>query len=127
MATYKYTHNSYGHAVGIWYAEVTESEVSESNNSSKITINFYVKAAHNNQKSDTYNNYPAGYGSSTPYSKIYIDGTCVKTVTPACFDLRYNSSKKIANGTVYNLGTYSKVITHDSNGNKSVNESITCI
>ena len=120
MATYTYTHNAWGHAVGIWYAEVTESEINESNNTSKITIKFYVKAAHNNQKSDTYNNYPAGYGSSTPYSKIYIDGTCVYTVNPAKFDIRYNNSKRIANGTTYNLGTYSKIITHDEDGSKSL-------
>ena len=94
MATYTYDHKAWGHTVGTWYMEVTESDINTTNNTSKITINFYVKAAHNNQKSETYNNYPAGYGDSTPYSKIYIDGTCVKTITPACFDLRYNSTKK---------------------------------
>lgn len=122
MATYSYKHYTYSksYPCATWYAEVTESEVNANNNTSKITIKFYVKATHNGTRSDTYNNYPAGYGSSTPYAKIYIDGSCVKTVTPACFDVRYNSAKKIKNGTVYNLGTYTKTITHASDGSKKL-------
>ena len=120
MATYTYTHKAWGHVVGIWYAEVTESNIDHTNNTSIVNIRFYVKAAHNNQRSDTYNNYPAGYGSSTPYAKIYIDGTEVKSKTPACFDLRYNSSKKIKNGTIYELGSVSKKINHNADGSKSV-------
>ena len=53
-------------------------------------------------------------------TKIYIDDTCVYTVNPAKFDIRYNNSKRIANGTTYNLGTYSKTITHDEDGSKSL-------
>lgn len=115
-----YTHNSYGHPVGYWYYLISESDINTTNNTSKITVNFYVKAAHKNLKSDTYNNYPAGYGSSTPYARIYINGQLMTTKTPANFDLRYNSSKKVANNTYYHLGTASKVITHNSNGEGSV-------
>ena len=122
MATYSYKHYTYSktYPCATWYAEVTESEVNANNNTSKITIKFYVKATHNGTRSDTYNNYPAGYGSSTPYAKIYVDGSCVKTVNPACFDVRYNSAKKIKNGTVYDLGTYTKTITHASDGSKKL-------
>lgn len=119
MAT-SYSHKSWGHTVGYWWYEVTESNINTNNNTSKITVNFYVKAAHGNQRSDTYNNYPAGYGSSTPYSKIWINGTLITTKNPACFDIRYNSSKKIANGTTYHLGTASATITHNSSGGGSV-------
>ena len=119
MAT-SYSHKSWGHTVGYWWYEVTESNINTNNNTSKITVNFYVKAAHGNQRSDTYNNYPAGYGSSTPYSRIYINGTLITTKNPACFDIRYNSSKKIANGTTYHLGSASATITHNSSGGGSV-------
>ena len=119
MAT-SYSHTSWGHTVGYWWYEVSESNINTSNNTSKITVNFYVKAAHGNQRSDTYNNYPAGYGSSTPYSNIYINGTLITTKNPACFDIRYNSDKKIANGTTYHLGTASATIKHNSNGGGSV-------
>ena len=119
MAT-SYSHKSWGHTVGYWWYEVSESNINTSNNTSVVTVNFYVKAAHGNQRSDTYNNYPAGYGSSTPYSRIYINGTLITTKTPACFDLRYNSSKKIANGTTYHLGSASATITHNSSGGGSV-------
>ena len=122
MATYTYKHYTYNKSnpCATWYMEITETEVNQSNNTSKININFYVKATHNKTRSDTYNNYPAGYGSSTPYSKIYINGSCVKTKNPACFDCRYNSKKKVAHGTTYSLGSYSKVVTHNSDGNLSL-------
>ena len=127
MATYTYKHYTYSktYPAATWYMEVTESDINKSKNTSKITVKFYVKATHNKTRSDTYNNYPAGYGSNTPYSRFYIDGVKMKEVKPANFDCRYNSSKKIANGTKYNLGTYSQTITHNSNGAKSV--TITCV
>ena len=119
MAT-SYSHRSWGHTVGYWWYEVSESNINTSNNSSTVTVKFYVKAAHGNQRSDTYNNYPAGYGSSTPWAKIWIDGTEVVNKVPANFDIRYNSSKKIANGTTYLLASASKTVYHNSDGSKSV-------
>ena len=126
MATYTYKHYTYSkkYPCATWYMEVTESDINTSNNTSKITVKFYVKATHNKTRSDTYNNYPAGYGSSTPYSRFYVDGVRMKEVKPANFDCRYNSAKKVANGTKYNLGTYTQTITHNSDGAKSV--TITC-
>ena len=122
MATYTYKHYTYNKSnpCATWYMEITETEVNQSNNTSKININFYVKATHNKTRSDTYNNYPAGYGSKTPWAKIYINGSCVKTKNPACFDCRYNGSKKVAHGTSYNLGSYSKVVKHNSDGSLSL-------
>ena len=126
MATYTYKHYTYSktYPCATWYMEVTESDINTSKNTSKITVKFYVKATHNKTRSDTYNNYPAGYGSSTPYSRFYVDGVKMKEVKPANFDCRYNSAKKVANGTKYNLGTYTQTIKHNSDGAKSV--TITC-
>ena len=127
MATYTYKHYTYSktYPAATWYMEVTESEINQQNNTSKITVKFYVKATHNKTRSDTYNNYPAGYGKSTPYSRFYVDGVRMKEVIPANFDCRYNSAKKVANGTTYSLGTYSQTIKHNSDGAKSV--TITCV
>ena len=127
MATYTYKHYTYSktHPAATWYMEVTESEINQKDNTSKITVKFYVKATHNKTRSDTYNNYPAGYGKSTPYSRFYVDGVRMKEVIPANFDCRYNSAKKVANGTKYNLGTYTQTIKHNSDGAKSV--TITCV
>ena len=52
MAT-SYSHTSWGHTVGYWWYEVSESSINASNNTSVVTVNFYVKAAHGNQRSDT--------------------------------------------------------------------------
>ena len=118
MATYSYKHYTYNKSnpACTWYLEVTESDVNTTKNTSKITVNFYVKATHNKTRSDTYNNYPAGHGASTPWSKIFINGERVVHKVPANFDCRYNDSKKIANGTSYSLGSVSKVVTHNSDG-----------
>jgi hypothetical protein len=113
--SYTYTYQALGHTIGIWSAEVWETDVNPEDNSSVININFYVRVAHDNQVSNTYND------SNTAWSDITIDGERVLFQAPSNYDLRYNDLKQVPNGFIYELGKITKKIYHDKDGSKTIN------
>ena len=118
MAQYKYDHWSWSKYVGSWRADVWESDVNTSENSSIVHVDFYIVATHGNARSDTYNN------TTNTSATIYINGSKANYVTPAKFDIRYNSSKKVPNGTRINLLTASQKVYHNDDGSKTI--SVSC-
>lgn len=94
---------------GDWVAHIWESDVNTSNNTSVINVHFYVIRT-GSGKSQTYNL------TTNNWAQIKINDTQLHYQKPAKFDIRTS----VASGTVYNLGTVSKRITHDGNGNASV-------
>ena len=113
--SYTYTHQAFGHTVGIWSAEIWETDINQDDNSSIVHVNFYVKAAHGNQISDVYND------SNNAWSEIIIDGERITLQSPSNFDLRYNDLKKVPDGTVYQLGSITKKIYREQDGTKTIN------
>lgn len=83
--------------------DATESDVSNSANTSKVTAKAYVRRT-NSSSNGAYN------ASGTAWS-ITIDGT--KTSGTSKWDTRNTSSWQL-------LGTAEKTITHDSNGSKKI-------
>ena len=94
---------------GDWVAHIWESDINTSNNTSVINVHFYVIRT-GSGKSQTYNL------TTNNWAQIKINDTQLHYQKPAKFDIRTS----VASGTVYNLGTVSKRITHDGNGNASV-------
>ena len=113
--SYTYTYQALGHTIGIWSAEVWETDINQDENSSIVHINFYVRVAHDNQISNTWND------SNIAWSEIVIDGERVTFQAPSNYDLRYNDMKQVPNGTTYNLGSITKKIYHDKDGSKTIN------
>jgi hypothetical protein len=110
-----YTKSSWGHPVGYWYYTVQEDNVNVNNNTSRVTVNFYVQAVHNGQKSQTYNH------TNNTSATIWINGTQITYRSPAKFDIR---SSTTSHGYNNFLGSASATITHDSNGAGSY--TVTC-
>ena len=106
-----YTHNSYGHPVGLWYYTVTEDQINTSANTSRITVNFYVRAVHGGKTSQTYNK------TSNTSAKIWINGQLVCSRSPATFDIRSSTTSDGYNNW---LGSGSAIVTHNSSGGGSV-------
>ncbi len=101
MATYKSgIYNKYQ-----WYIDVSESSVDTVNNTSKVTVKYYMKKEGNNTLS--YNN----YGTTATLS---INGTEYKT-TGFKFDLR-----KSAAGTTKTIMNKTVTIPHNADGSKSI-------
>ena len=110
-----YTHISYGHPVGNWYYIVQEEQINTVNNTSRITVNFYVKAVHGGKTSQTYNK------TSNTSAKIWINGTQICSRSPATFDVRSSTTSHGYNNW---LGSGSAIVTHNSSGGGSI--SIKC-
>ena len=102
-----YTHISYGHPVGYWYCVVQEDNINTVNNTSRVTVHFYVKAVHGGKTSQTYNK------TSNTSAKIWINGTLICSRSPATFDVRSSTTSHGYNNW---LGSGSATITHDSSG-----------
>ena len=113
MAT-SYTHNSFGHPVGYWYCIVQEDQINSVNNTSRITVNFYVSAAHGGKHSETYNK------TSNTSATIWINGQQVTYRSPATFDVR----SSVPHGTNNWLASGSAIVKHNSSGDGYV--SIKC-
>ena len=106
-----YTHNSYGHPVGYWYYTVSEDQINTSANTSRITVNFYVRAVHGGKTSQTYNK------TNNTSATIWINGQQVTYRSPAKFDIR---SSTTSNGTDVWLASGSAIVYHNSSGGGSV-------
>lgn len=89
-------------------AEATESNVSTSNNTSKVTVNIYLRRI-DSSSNGAYNN------DGTAWS-ITIDGS--KTSGNSSWDTRNTTAWQ-------KLGSASKTVTHNSNGSKTITISAT--
>ena len=113
-----WTKQSWSKDIGYWIADITESNVNKSNNTSDVTINFYIKTPSAGNKSETYNN------TNNTSAYISIDGTQVSSKSPAKFDIRYKPGAYTARNATISILSVTKTIKHNSDGNKTI--SITC-
>ena len=88
-----------------WFIDVTQTDNDPINNTSKVTVKFYMKKVGANSLS--YNN----YGTN---AEIVINGTKF-SISGFKFDLR-----KSAVGTTKTIATKSITIKHDTNGSKTI-------
>jgi hypothetical protein len=88
-----------------WFIDVTQTDNDPINNTSKVTVKFYMKKVAANSLS--YNN----YGTN---AEIVINGTKF-SISGFKFDLR-----KSAVGTTKTIATKSVTVKHDTNGSKTI-------